>query len=98
MGDRFEDMAKSNTTRRKKHPGGAADVISPDKAGKKKGILNDERTTPAAKHTHSAATRKEIRAVGHRVTGSRQSNKPVERSGQRRQPKTGGTGGHGKKK
>jgi len=44
------------------------------------------------------ATRQEIRSVEHRVMGSRQSNKPVERSNQRRQPKTGGTGGHGKKK
>ena len=41
--------------------------------------------------------RAEIREITKRVTGSRQSPKPVERSNQRRQPKTGGTGGHGKK-
>ncbi|MCB1204139.1 MAG: hypothetical protein KDN18_07755 [Verrucomicrobiae bacterium] len=41
--------------------------------------------------------RSEIRELTHRVTGSRQSQKPVERSRQRRQPKTGGTGGHAKK-
>ena len=40
--------------------------------------------------------RTEIRETTHRVMGSRQSQKSVERSGQRRQPKTGGTGGHGK--
>jgi hypothetical protein len=41
--------------------------------------------------------RTEIRETTHRVMGSRQSQKSVERSGQRRQPKTGGTGGHPKK-
>lgn len=41
--------------------------------------------------------RAEIRELTHRVTGSRQSQKPVERSRQRRQPKTGGSGGHAKK-
>lgn len=38
----------------------------------------------------------EIRAVEHRTVGSRQSKKPAERSNQRRQPKTGGSGGHGR--
>lgn len=42
--------------------------------------------------------RAEIRETTHRVVGSRQSKKPVERSGQRRQPKTGGSGGHGGEK
>ncbi len=42
--------------------------------------------------------RQHIRESVHRVNASRQSLKPVERSNQHRQPKTGGTGGHGKRK
>lgn len=56
----------------------------------------DTREFPDAR-TSGNASRKEIRATAHRVVGSRQSAKAVERSGQRRQPKTGGTGGRGKK-
>lgn len=41
---------------------------------------------------HGTAGRAEIRATTHRVMGSRQSPKQVERSNQPRQPKTGGTG------
>ena len=40
------------------------------------------------------ASRAEIRATTHRVKPSRQSPKPVEKSNQPRQPKTGGTGHH----
>jgi hypothetical protein len=57
----------------------------------------DTREFPDAR-SGSTASRKEIRATSHRVVGSRQSAKPVERGGQRRQPKTGGTGGHAKKR
>lgn len=56
----------------------------------------DTREFPDAR-TSGAASRKEIRETTRRVMGSRQSAKAVERSGQHRQPKTGGTGGHGKK-
>ncbi len=52
-----------------------------------------KRKTPA-----EGDERAEIREITHRVVGSRQSQKPVERSGQRRQPKTGGSGGHAKKR
>lgn len=41
--------------------------------------------------------RQSIRESVHRANASRQSLKPVERSNQHRQPKTGGTGGHGKR-
>ena len=51
-----------------------------------------KKTTPAVDE------RNEIRALTHRTEGSRQSLKPVERSRQHRQPKTGGTGGHAKKR
>lgn len=42
--------------------------------------------------------RREMRGLSHRTVGSRQQLKPLEHSGQHRQPKTGGTGGHGKKR
>ena len=57
----------------------------------------DTREFPDAR-TGGTASRTEIRETTRRVMGSRQSAKAVERSGQRRQPKTGGTGGHGKKR
>jgi hypothetical protein len=40
---------------------------------------------PGARGTHTAASRSEIRETTHRVMGSRQSQRPVERSGQPRQ-------------
>lgn len=48
----------------------------------------------AAKPEHPESTgslnqRKEIREITHRVMGSRQSNRKLERSGSRRQPKRG---------
>lgn len=39
---------------------------------------------PGARGTHNAASRSEIRETTHRVMGSRQSQRPVERSGQPR--------------
>jgi len=39
---------------------------------------------PGARGEHNAASRAEIRATTHRVMGSRQSQRPVERSGQPR--------------
>ena len=91
-------MAKSKSTKTKKvgKPGVSGILPIPKKTVGK--IQNDERTSSQAKHPHPSATRKEIRATDHRTMGSRQSKKPVERSNQRRQPKTGGTGGHGKQK
>ena len=50
------------------------------------------------KTTTAVDERTEIRELTHRAEGSRQSLKPVERSRQRRQPKTGGSGGHAKKR
>lgn len=73
-------MAKSKSTKTKKV------------AGK---IQNDERTSSQVTHPHPSATREDIRTTDHRTMGSRQSRKPAERSNQRRQPKTGGAGGHG---
>lgn len=88
-------MAKSKSPKtRKTAPGGATDLLPVTKnlPGK---IQNDERTSSLGKHTHTAASRQDIRTSTHRTMGSRQSKKPVERSNQRRQPKTGGAGGHG---
>jgi hypothetical protein len=39
---------------------------------------------PGARGTHGSPGREEIRKTTHRVMGSRQSQKPVERSGQPR--------------
>ena len=44
--------------------------------------------------SRGTASRDEIRSTTHRVMGSRISAKPMERSNQQRQPKTGGTGHH----
>ena len=46
----------------------------------------------------SQDARQEMRELSHRTVGSRQPMKPIERSRHHRQPKTGGTGGHGKKR
>ncbi len=46
----------------------------------------DPREFPAAR-MRTAATRKEIRETDHRVMGSRQSQKPVERHNQQRSSK-----------
>lgn len=40
--------------------------------------------SPGARGTHNAASRAEIRATTHRVMGSRQSQRPVERHDQPR--------------
>jgi hypothetical protein len=54
--------------------------------------MKQNKPSSSAEHDERA----EIRELTHRVVGSRQSQKAPERSRQRRQPKTGGTGGHGK--
>lgn len=92
-------MSKSSkkVTRVRGSASGVTEILPlPDKpVGSSKAF--DTREFPGARSS-GAASRKEIRETSRRVVGSRQSAKAVERSGQRRQPKTGGTGGHGKKR
>jgi hypothetical protein len=52
----------------------------------------------SSQFSHTGNERQIIRELEHRIVGSRQPQKPVERSNHPRQPKTGGTGGHGKKR
>lgn len=42
-----------------------------------------------SEHTSTVGQREEIREVTHRVMGSRQSERKIERSGSHRQPKRG---------
>lgn len=88
---------KSKSGKRPASNSGAAEILPvPDKpVGSNKAFK--PRDFPDARSA-GTAPRKEIRETTRRVVGSRQSAKPVERTGQRRQPKTGGTGGHGKER
>lgn len=48
-----------------------------------------ESGVPSARTSKNPGSRDEIRSVSHRVMGSRQSQRKVERSNQTRQPKRG---------
>lgn len=65
---------------------GSASAVTAILKTPKKPVTEAIHTTekPAARGKHNAASREEIRETIHRVMGSRQSQRPVERSDQPR--------------
>ena len=58
-------------------------------SGKDGGLRGDKKSGKAGERTRAPGNREGIQEVAHRVMGSRQSKRTVERSNQRRQPKRG---------
>lgn len=52
-------------------------------------LRGDKKSGKAGERTTATGNREGIQEVSHRVMGSRQSERSIERSGQRRQPKRG---------
>lgn len=78
--------AKPSSVPAAKNKKGAATGVTAILKMPKKPVTEAIHTTekPGARGEHNAASRGEIRATTHRVMGSRQSQRPVERSGQPR--------------
>jgi hypothetical protein len=76
--------------KKKSHPEGASELVPVSKKPVTSDPI-DQREGPAMHHSHNTANRAEIRATTKRVMGSRQSERKVERTDQRRQPKRGRT-------
>lgn len=78
--------AKPSTASTAKKKTGSASKVTAILKTPKKPVTEAIHTTekPGARGTHNAASRTEIRETTHRVMGSRQSQRPVERSGQPR--------------
>lgn len=76
---------------------GSANALSvpEDTAIPRDGVLHgDKKTGKVGERANAKGNREGIQEVAHRVMGSRQSERIIERSGQRRQPKRG----HGSQK
>ncbi len=82
---RYKEFVMKKSTSPKKKKGatsGVTDVLPlPDQPLTEPFHVEED---PGARGTHGSPGREEIRKTTHRVMGSRQSQKPVERSGQPR--------------
>ncbi len=81
----YKEFVMKKSTSPKKKTGAASGVIAvlpvPDQPLTEAFHVEED---PGARGTHGSPGREEIRKTTHRVMGSRQSQKPVERSGQPR--------------
>ena len=67
-------------------PSGVTDIVPVPKKPAKKPAVSDTR------ETHNAPSREEIQQTAHRTTPSRQSQRPLERTGQHRKHHGKGSG------
>lgn len=83
-------MSKSRkkTKRLAPNAGRAVEILPKPEPAEARLKLHESKV-PSARTSKGAGSRAEIRTVSHRVMGSRQSERRIERSHQARQPKRG---------
>ncbi len=83
-------MAKSRTKTKRLSPNvdRAIEILPKPEPAEVRSKMH-ESGIPSARTSKGPGSRDEIRSVSHRVMGSRQSERKIERSNQPRQPKRG---------